>query len=281
MAQDTAPPLERAFWLYAALPRGAALVAVWCLGLAGPLPQLLLGGLLLCDLLLFVWQARLFQRSADDHIRTHGAMAAVWGGQLALLFAASTAASLWWGVFLNAGQTERPELFTEQMDRLHAAAYRLESPDGGREVHFRGIITYGLTKRLTAFLKNTPQAAVLVLSSPGGHIYEARGAAQVVLAHGLATRVEAECASACTLIFAAGSTRTMARGARLGFHGYGVESGAGLPNVDLAAEQEKDRRFLRDRGADEVFLDRAFATPHSRIWHLDRQAANNAGLLSP
>jgi hypothetical protein len=279
--QDSMPSLRRSFWLHAALPRAAALAAVWALGQLPPQPAALLGGFLACDLLLFGWQFRHFQRSADSHVRHHGGLAPVWGGQLAFLFAACAAASLWWGVFLNAPVPEHPELFTERMDREHASAYRLEVRPGGHEIHFEGVITFGLAERLTGILRRNPAAGVLVLTSEGGHIYEARGAARAILAHGLATRAAGTCASACTLMFAAGNPRSMAPGAQLGFHGYGLEGGGGLPHIDIAGEQAKDRDFLRSRGAQEDFLGQAFSTPQSSLWTLDEPAARAAGLLTP
>lgn len=260
--------------------RAAVLLALWRLAEAG-LPRLLLAALLAADLLLLAWQFVHFQRSADSHVRHHGGMAPVWGGQLALLFAGFAAAALWWGAFLTSGRPGEPELFTDRMDRLHAAAYRLEASGGGQEIRFEGLITFGLTARLTALIEKTPEAAVLVLSGAGGHIYEARGAAQVILAHGLATRAEGACASACTLLFAAGRTRSMAPGAQLGFHGYGLESGGSLPHVDVAAEQEKDRAFFRRRGASDAFLARMFDAPQHQLWQLDAETARAAGLLAP
>lgn len=281
MPGTDAPSLARAFWVQVLPPRAFALLALWRLGAAPPLPLAQLGVLLACDLLLFAWQIRRFQASADSHIRHHGGLAPVWGGQLALLFAAFAAASLWWGAFLNASQPADRELFTDRMDRLHAASYRLDASPDGRVLRFEGLITFGLTGRMNGILAQNPEAELLILTSPGGHIYEARGAAYSILAQGLETRAAGDCSSACTLLFAAGTRRSMARGARLGFHGYGLESGGSLPHVDVAEEQEKDRRFLQSRGVPEAFLARLFDAPPDSMLFLSPAEAAEAGLLHP
>lgn len=281
MVQDNIPSLGRIFWLHAALPRGAALAAIWALGTLQPLPFTLLAGLLACDILLFAWQLRRFQRSADDHIRHRGGLAPVWGGQLAFLFAAFAMASLWWGAFLNAGRPAHPELFTDRMDRQHAATYSLTVAPGGQELQFQGMITFGLTGRLQEILAQNPDATTLTLTSPGGQLYEARGAAKIILAYGLDTHAEGECASACTLLFAAGTSRSMAPDARLGFHGYGLESGGSLPHVDVGGEQEKDLQFFRSRGVRQDFTAQIFKTPPDGMFFITQREASAAGLLSP
>ncbi len=241
----------------------------------------LLFGLLACDLALFAWQILCFQRSADSHVRNHGGLAPVWGGQLALLFAAFTGAALWWGAFLNAGQPEATELFTDRMDREHASAYRLEVRAEGREIHFEGLITFGLIKRLAALLEENPTAKVIVLSGQGGQIYEARGATKLILAGNLDTHAKGDCLSACTLLFAAGTARSMDPGVRLGFHGYGLEGVSDLPHIDIAAEQSRDRTYFESRGATDAFLDRMFDTPQDSLWYLGVTEAQEAGLLHP
>lgn len=60
----------------------------------------------------------------------------------------------------------------------------------------------------------------IVLKGPGGNLEAAFTMADFIIEHKLATVVpeNTDCASACSLIFLAGSKRTLEKGARLGFH---------------------------------------------------------------
>jgi len=281
MTDQTTLPLSHSFWLHLVLPRAAVLLVLIALGslLAAPVP--LLYALLAADGAFFIWQFLRFQNSADDHLRSMGSMTPIWGGYLVLLFAGFASASLWWGAFLFAHPPEATELFTEQMDRLHAAEYELLMSDDQKTLTFSGTVTHGLSKRARVLLQENPQLEKVALNSPGGHIYEARGFAYMIRDHGLDTYVMDECSSACTLLFVAGVQRSLAPDARLGFHSYALEYGSALPNVDLQKEQEKDRLFFRDQGLSEVFLKRMFDEPSTELWYPSRAEAQQAGLIHP
>jgi hypothetical protein len=62
--------------------------------------------------------------------------------------------------------------------------------------------------------------AVVVLSGPGGSLLAALAIGKEIQERQLSTLVpaDAECASACSLIWLAGSRRMLAKGARIGFH---------------------------------------------------------------
>lgn len=79
---------------------------------------------------------------------------------------------------------------------------------------------------------------VLVMDSPGGNVAAALEIGREVKARGFSTLVKAgnTCASACGLIWLAGDSRYMARGARIGFHAAYAEHGGaqvekGAPNA--------------------------------------------------
>lgn len=281
MTDQTTLPLSHSFWLHLVLPRAVVLLGLVVLGslLAAPIPMLY--ALLAADGAFFIWQFLRFQNSADDHLRGMGSMTPIWGGYLVLLFAGFASASLWWGAFLFAHPPETTELFTDQMDRLHAAEYELLMSEDQKTLTFSGTITHGLSKRARILLQENPQLETVTLNSPGGHIYEARGFAYLIRDHGLDTYVESECSSACTLLFVAGDQRSLASEARLGFHSYALEYGTALPNVDLQKEQEKDKKFFQDRGISEAFLTQMFDEPSSELWYLSRTEARQAGLLVP
>lgn len=272
--------LPHVFWLWVALPRALILAGLAGFGAVMTLPTLVLYPLLAADVALFGWQVTRFQRSADAHVAAHGGLAAVWSGYLALLVAAGLGVALWWGFALDTHTPPETELFTDRMDREHAAAYRLELSEDGTMLVFEGKITFGLTRRATALVDASPDLQRVTLSSPGGHIYEARGFAKLILERGLNTQAVGDCTSACTLPFVAGQTRSLAQGARLGFHQYALNFDTALPQIDLKAEQEKDRAFFRSQGVSTAFLDAMFDAPSTGLWYLTRSEARAAGLVT-
>ena len=280
MTAQTVRPLFSSFCLHLVLPRLMVLALLAALGSFLKTPVPLLYALLTADGALFIWQFLRFQTSADEHLRSTGNMAPIWGGYLAVLVGGFASISLWWGAFLFAGQPDNPELFTDRMDREHAASYELTLSDDRSVLDFSGTITFGLTKRAQTLLSENPQLTTVTLNSPGGHIYEARGFANLIRDAQLDTFAAEECSSACTLLFAAGHTRNLAVGARLGFHSYALEFGSALPNLDLQKEQDKDRGFFRTQGISEAFLARMFDEPSTELWHPSRQEALEAGLLT-
>jgi len=66
----------------------------------------------------------------------------------------------------------------------------------------------------------------LRLTSEGGYIEAAYEMAAIIAEYGLKTEVQGECASACAIIFVAGTERRMNKGGRIGLHpsSWGVES---------------------------------------------------------
>ncbi|AZV78861.1 hypothetical protein EBB79_13940 [Parasedimentitalea marina] len=275
-------PLPHSFWLHLVLPRAGVLLALVVIGTALRVPVGLLYVLLAADVVLFVKQALRFQASADNHLRGMGGMTLIWGGYLVLLVLVFASISLWWGAFLFAGQpVEPPELFTDRMDRQYAAEYELTLSDDHTSLTFNGTITHGLTKRVTTLMAENPQLDTVILTSIGGHIYEARGFANLIRAKGLNTTVKGDCSSACTLVFAAGTQRGLSPGARLGFHSYALEFGPALLNLDLKKEQDKDRAFFRSQGINESFLIQMFDEPSTGLWYPSRAEAQQVGLLTP
>ena len=66
---------------------------------------------------------------------------------------------------------------------------------------------------------------VIALNSPGGLLEEAEGLARAIRTSGFVTVVaeEAQCVSACTMLFAAGSRKIMSTGAHIGVHGAAID----------------------------------------------------------
>ncbi|WP_241482256.1 COG3904 family protein [Leisingera sp. ANG-Vp] len=245
------------------------------------LPVPLAFALIAADGGFLLWQFRTFQRSADGHVRSTGAMAPVWGGYLVILFAGFAAVTLWWDALLIA-KTEEPTglPYAEQQRRAREALYTLTVSPDGQILVFEGEVTFGLTKRLTRILAESPGLQQFALTSPGGLIAEARGAAKLIRQHGLETEAAGLCASACTLIFAAGTRRRLGPDGALGFHSYALQFATGLPQIDLQQEQEKDRAFLLRQGVSPEFAARIFDAGHTELWRPERQELLAGGVLT-
>ncbi|WP_411352528.1 hypothetical protein PNH50_05965 [Leisingera aquaemixtae] len=273
------PPLPRSLALQVVLPRGCLVLGWLALNQWVRLPVPLAFVLMAADGLFLLWQARAFQLSADAHVRSTGAMMPVWGGYLVLLFAGFAALILWWDTLLIARAVEEPA-YAEQRRLEREAKYSLRVSGDGLVLIFDGEITHGLTRRMEAVLAAAPEVRRVRLAGPGGLIYEARGAAKLIRRHQLDTEAAALCASACTLIFAAGRTRRLAAGGQLGFHGYALMFEGGLPQVDLLKEQQKDLAFFEQQGIRGAFARQIFAVGNGELWIPSRPELRAAGVLT-
>jgi hypothetical protein len=268
--------LGRVFLLNICLPRAAILAVLFGLAKVGAIPVFALVSLVVVDGVFLVHQFRRFLHAGDRHVAAHGGTAPIWGGYLFFLIAGWLGVVLWWGVFLSALTPPETESYADQQARERAALYSLVAE--GTRLVLTGEITFGVKETVSRLLRANPDLRTLVLASEGGHIYEARGLAFLVRDHGLNTRVETECSSACTLVFIAGQRRELGAKARLGFHQYAVGQGGVLPNLDPVAEQEKDRSFFEAQGASQVFLQRMFEAPSQGMWFVDAKEALDFGL---
>ena len=120
----------------------------------------------------------------------------------------------------------------------------------------------------------------IALSSEGGIIFAARAIANKIIELNLNTKTNADCFSACTLIFLAGKTRQLADDGRLGFHLYATKSMLTASILDIEEQVEKDKQYLRDRGVSEGFITTAYSTPPEEIWIPKRIQLQNAGILA-
>lgn len=109
------------------------------------------------------------------------------------------------------------------------------SSAGGAVVELDGIIEPGDDAKLSAALATVPRPRSLRLSSLGGNVQAALAIGEAVRREGLGTDVPARsvCASACGLVWLAGTTRAMGQDAHVGLHaaylrrnGVSVETGA-------------------------------------------------------
>jgi hypothetical protein len=154
--------------------------------------------------------------------------------------------------------------------------WRVEILDDPAAVGVRGDIGYGLADALEEAIKKHPNLKTLHLYSYGGLTSEAVAAAEIVHQHGLDTYVMRECASACTLIFAAGRKRVLAHGGKLGFH-----ASRGATSFDDASGQEKwEAERLADYGVDTDFIRKANRVPNEQIWYPTVQELQKARVVT-
>ncbi|GLQ55353.1 hypothetical protein [Devosia nitrariae] len=160
-----------------------------------------------------------------------------------------------------------------QVRELHAMAF-LGDPDipanslrllrGATELDLTGGIKYGLATDLERVLDAAPTVRTIHLTSGGGRIGEAEKVADLIRARGLDTYVPSTCASACTLIFLAGKTRTLFDGARLGFHSTDFP-GTSPEDAALADRDYVDQ--LIAAGVEPGFANRTIAYPPTDMWY--------------
>lgn len=151
------------------------------------------------------------------------------------------------------------------------------SGDDSQLIHIDGNFEIGLSNDLKQLLTNNEGIEGIVLNSRGGRVFEARAVAKQIRERGSKTYVFEDCLSACTTAFIAGKRRYLAEGARLGFHGYRLQSV--LPTIDVDEEQEKDLAFYRAQGVAPAWLDKIFSEPHESIWFPDQQELVGAGVV--
>ena len=139
-------------------------------------------------------------------------------------------------------------------------AVRVE-PDG--RLRLSGEMGFGTTNRVRAALARDPGIREIELDSPGGNAMEGFALAALVRDRGLNTRVRANCASACVLVFAGGWERVAEPGARFGLHRSGVDwrkDGA------VSATDLRMAAWFRERGVGEEIIGRVLATPFHDLW---------------
>ncbi len=90
----------------------------------------------------------------------------------------------------------------------------------GQSLLVRGGINDDTADAVSRALDQAPAVRMVVLESGGGWVRQGQQLAQVIARRGLATYVENECSSACTIAFLAGRERAADPDARLGFHAF-------------------------------------------------------------
>ncbi|MFU8898544.1 MAG: hypothetical protein ACNA7L_06575 [Roseinatronobacter sp.] len=158
--------------------------------------------------------------------------------------------------------------------------FELSISADGRSFEFSGMVDFGLTAALRALVAAHPQIKRMELDSGGGYIAEARGVVTVLRAHGIATHVEGNCASACALMFAGGATRTLSPQGQIGLHGYALRREHHFGMIDPEVEMQRDLAIYRAQSVDEQFVLRLATLPQMPMWYPDHTELRAAGLVT-
>jgi hypothetical protein len=151
------------------------------------------------------------------------------------------------------------------LTRVTPALVRFEQGGRTRAVWVRGggDIDDGFADRVIRELRRN-RAVGLIITSPGGSVYEARTLGHYLRANGLRAAVDQICVSACIDVLAGGSERFVTPGAKLGVHQsrvpgrYSSHEGGQL----YVAESF---RYLREMGVDADVAIAAASIPNDKI----------------
>ncbi|MEW9919591.1 hypothetical protein AB2B41_08255 [Marimonas sp. MJW-29] len=150
-------------------------------------------------------------------------------------------------------------------------------------------------------LRANPDIRVLEINSTGGGHYPSMELAALVIDFELDTHVEETCQSSCVPVFLGGAKRTMARGARIGFHqlswdaeavenyynenreGFGWETPFDFAEwmyEDTQTETYNRLAYMVSRGVDPEFAIRTIRKPDTTLWFPYRSVLMAAGVLT-
>lgn len=214
--------------------------------------------------LLGVWQIGGLWSAANNQIASRAARGkkAPWAGlaKLAAIFITLQYAA----VFLRDAYPQIRESWRMAfMGDPDMPDYTMRIMRNGTEVEIVGGFKYGLTDDFQKLLRASQQVRVVHLDSLGGRIGEAKRLYEVIKKTGLTTYVSNKCVSACTLAFAAGRERYIAKGASLAFHGPAFP---GMDKEALKDSIDDQTRLFKLSGFDVDFVRKALNTPNAEFW---------------
>jgi hypothetical protein len=152
-----------------------------------------------------------------------------------------------------------------------SAATFSTSLDGDRNVivTLTGQIVEGDSDELASIVRRADDrgntVVMLQLNSPGGRIVEGVKLADIVRDEKIATSVvgSARCASACFMVFAAGSKKIVSTTARVGVHGASDEHGKETPQSSVATLSMA--RISKELGVPPSIIGKMVVTPPNEI----------------
>lgn len=155
--------------------------------------------------------------------------------------------------------------------------------DGNVVVSLSGEIAVGDSDAFKAVVGNANRAGHLVsrlrLNSPGGNLLEGAEIADIVRFGKIPTSIagSAVCASACFIIFAAGSEKSADYSARIGVHGASDENGN--ETADSGSATITMAKILRELGVPSAIIGKMVVTPPTEIVWLNPNELRSMGAV--
>lgn len=206
-----------------------------------------------------IWQLVGIWRSADNYL--HQRKSKLWGNLAKIAVVLGLIRAI--ADFASVGIPQVKEFAKIATGDDPLGTYQLRVLRDATEIEIAGAIVFGLTDDVRRTLDAHPTVHIIHLNSNGGRVSEARNLRDLIASRGLTTFTASGCFSACTLAYAAGQKRLIARDGILGFHQY---SFPGVKEQAFQSEYEKDKQDWLARGFVRTFVDRAFATPNNDMW---------------
>jgi hypothetical protein len=154
--------------------------------------------------------------------------------------------------------------FSESMLRMPGPAWSISQAAPG-VLRLSGEFQDGVSDALASALAEHPSTHRLELDSPGGRTDEALSMAALVEKYSLSTFVKDQCASACTIVFAAGRERLSTATAKLGFHRASNTLWYNAPDADKA--NVRLISYFESKGIEAGFIQKAFRVPSNDTWY--------------
>ncbi len=274
--------LVRSYWVNSfvvAAPLAFALTGLmgWISAKGDSLQVLSIVILIGCPLLLMldVWCIVGAWRSAAHYLREGGS--ALWGWLARVTLALSTlqlAVSVLFGLLPQVGGYWK---MARGIDPIGQATFTFSAD--GRSLRLDGVIGMGDGQRLKTLLASEAARGLkrVDLASPGGRVREAERMAAAMKEHRHEARAVGTCASACTLVFLAGSPRQLAPQAQLGFHR--ASTGTYNPVFEELANQHL-ASIYRELGLPQPIIDKTLRTASSSIWFAPREELQSYALIA-
>jgi uncharacterized membrane protein len=150
----------------------------------------------------------------------------------------------------------------------------IHDPTLGRIV-VRGEIGFGSFTALDKAMQMKPKLTLVQIESPGGYVVEGLAMARLIEKNQMDTVSLGPCASACTLLLAAGQERYLGPQASVGFHRSGVFGYS--PSTAWTRTDYKLADYYKSRDTSEDFIKLALDTPSNKLWIPEHQQMFAAG----
>jgi hypothetical protein len=215
-------------------------------------------------------------RAARNYLHEHGSALWGWLARISLVLGTlQLAASVLLGFLPSLGEYWQ---MARGVDPIGQATFTL-SPDG-RTLRLEGVIGMGDGERLRSLLASEAAQGLkrVELVSPGGRVREAERMAAAIKERRQEARAVGSCASACTLVFLAGSPRHLAPEGQLGFHR--ASTGTYNPVFEELANQELAKTY-RQLGLPESMIEKTLQTPSRSMWYVPREELQAHSLIAP